>query len=362
MIRHSKLATKFTLLLSLVFIGAILMSGFALSKALEQRAEDEINYRGQILIQMINSVREYSATHITTLLASNLENQENFIPETIPSFAAREVFENLRKNKEYTDYFYKDATINPTNTRDQADEFEIKLIDRFGKEPELKTLSGFRNLYGDKLFYSARPFVLKDSACLRCHGIPETAPKNHLETYGTENGFGWKLNEIIATQIVYFPVKEVFDRVSQAFFLFIAIFTSIFTLVILTFNHLLKRNVIQPLKPMAQLAQKISTDTFVYNRTEMFELRSLVAIAKRTDELGQLGQVFLRMVHEVYTREQRLKKQMQELSIQIDETKRTRQVAEIVDAEYFQNLSVQAKEIRKKWAESDSSTTIHEQQ
>jgi hypothetical protein len=29
-------------------------------------------------------------------------------------------------------------------------------------------------------------------------------------------------------------------------------------------------------------------------------------------------------------------------------------VAEIIDAEYFQNLSVQAKEIRKKWAESDS--------
>ncbi|MGH8002582.1 MAG: HAMP domain-containing protein, partial [Brasilonema sp.] len=175
-----------------------------------------------------------------------------------------------------------------------------------------------------------------------------------VETYGTENGFGWKLNEIIATQIVYFPVSEIFDRVSHAFFLFIAIFIGIFTLVIFTFNYLLKRNVLQPLKPMAQLAQKISTDTFVYDRNEKFELRSLVAIALRNDELGQLGQLFLRMVHKVYTREQRLKKQMQELSIQIDETKKARQVAEIVDAEYFQNLSVQAKEIRKKWAESDS--------
>ena len=51
-----KLATKFTLLLSLVFIGAILISGFALSKALEQKAEDEIDYRGQVLMQMVNSV------------------------------------------------------------------------------------------------------------------------------------------------------------------------------------------------------------------------------------------------------------------------------------------------------------------
>ncbi|MBW4596663.1 MAG: DUF3365 domain-containing protein [Brasilonema angustatum HA4187-MV1] len=354
MIGHSKLATKFTLLLSLVFIGAILMSSFALSKALEHRAEDEINYRGQLLIQMINSVRDYTANHVTTLVAPNLETQQNFIPESIPSFAAREVFENLRKNKEYRDYFYKDATLNPTNIRDKADEFETQLIERFRNEPGLKILSGFRNMYGDELFYSARPFTLKDSSCLRCHGTPETAPKSYLETYGTENGFGWKLNEVIATQIVYFPVSEVFDRVYKAFFLFIAIFISVFTLVIFTFNHLLKRNVLQPIKPMAQLAQKISTDTFVFDRNEKVELRNLVAIAKRNDELGQLGQVFLRMVHQVYTREQRLKKQMQELSIQIDETKKARQVAEIVDAEYFQNLSVQAKEIRKKWAEPDS--------
>ncbi|MBP5972224.1 DUF3365 domain-containing protein [Brasilonema sp. CT11] len=351
---HSKLAVKFTLLLSLVFIGAVLMSSFALSKTLKHRAEDEINYRGQLIVQMINSVRDYTANHITTLVAPNLETKQHFIPESIPSFAVREVFENLRKNKEYKDYFYKDATLNPTNLRDKADEFERQLLENFRNEPELKILSGFRNMSGDKLFYSARPLTLKDSSCLRCHGTPETAPKSYVETYGTENGFGWKLNEIIATQVVYFPASEIFDRVSQGFLLFIAIFLGIFTLVIFTFNDLLKRNVLQPIKPMAQLAQKISTDTFVYDQNEKVELRSLVAIAKRNDELGQLGQVFLRMVHQVYTREQRLKKQMQELSIQIDETKKARQVAEIVDADYFQNLSIQAKEIRKKWAETDS--------
>lgn len=353
MLCHSKLTTKFTLLLSLVFIGAILISGFALSKALEQRSEDEINYRGQVLMQMINSVREYTATNITTLLTPNLENQQNFIPETIPSFAVREVFENLRKNKEYKDYYYKDATLNPTSLRDKADEFETNLIESFRNEPKLQILSGFRSLYGEKVFYSARPFAIKNSNCLRCHSTPEVAPKSHLETYGTENGFGWKLNEIVATQVVYFPVSEVFDRASQAFSLFIAIFIGVFTLVILTFNHLLKQNVIDPLKPMAQLAQKISTNTFVYNQAEEFEFKSLVAIAKRTDELGHLGRIFLRMVCEVYDREQRMKQQMHELSIKIDETKKAREVSEIVDAEYFHNLSAQAKDFRNKWAESD---------
>jgi HAMP domain-containing protein len=353
MLCHSKLATKFTLILSLVFIVTILISSFALSKALEKRVEDEINYQGQILIAMINSVREYTDTHVTTLLAPKLESQPSFIAETIPSFAAREVFENLRKNKEYQDYYYKDATINPTNLRDKADEFEISLIERFRNE-SLPTISGFRSLYGEKVFYSARPFVLKDASCLRCHSTPEAAPQSHLRTYGTENGFGWKLNDIIATQIVYFPVREVFNRVSQAFSLFIGIFIAIFTLVILTFNHLLKQNVIYPLRPIARLAQKISTDTFVYNQAEKSELKTLITIAKRTDELGQLGRVFLSMVCEIYAREQRLKQQMNELSIRIDQVKKAHHVSEIVEEEYFQNLSAKAQDFRNQWSESDS--------
>jgi HAMP domain-containing protein len=353
MLGNSKLATKFSLLLSLVFIGTILISGLALSKALEQKAEDEISYRGQVLLQMVNSVRDYTNARITPLLAPQLETQQTFIPETIPSFAAREVFENLRKNKEYQNFFYKDATLNPTNLADKADEFETSLIERFRHEPQLQTLSGFRTLFGEKLLYSARPFAITAASCLRCHSTPEAAPKSHLASYGTEHGFGWQLNDILATQIIYVPASKVFDSVRQAYSLFIGIFIAIFTLVIVLINYLLKRNVLQPLKPMAQLAQKISTDTISYDQAEEFELKSLGTIAKRTDELGQLGRVFQRMVQEVYAREQHLKQQVQELRIEIDEAKRVRQVAEIAETEYFQNLRQEAKDIRNKWAESN---------
>jgi methyl-accepting chemotaxis protein len=351
MLDNFKLATKFTLLLSLVFIGAIFFSGFALSKALEQKAQDEINYQGQILIQMVNSVRDYNDGHIANLLEPKLETQERFMPEIIPSFAAREVFENLRKNKEYEDFLYKDATLNPTNLRDKADDFETTLIERFRKDPGTQNLSGFRTLFGEQLFYSARPFSITDSKCLRCHSTPEKAPKSQLTTYGKDNGFGWTLNTVLGTQIIYVPASKVFDSVHQSFVLFISIFITIFALVILLINYLLKRNVIQPIKPMAQLAQKISSDTMSYDEAQEFERKSLGAIAKRTDELGQLGRVFQKMVREVYAREQRLKQQVQELRIKIDEAKRNRQVAEIAESEYFQKLREDAKEIRNQWSD-----------
>jgi hypothetical protein len=180
MLSNLKLATKFTLLLSLLFLGTILISGVALSSALEQRAGDEVNYRGQVLMQMMDSVRDYTHNRVSPLLSSALEKQPQFTPEIVPSFSAREVFENLRRNKEYANFIYKEATLNPTNLRDKTDEFETNLVERFSKDSSLESLSGFRTLFEEKLFYSSRPLAIKQQSCLRCHSTPEQAPKSQV--------------------------------------------------------------------------------------------------------------------------------------------------------------------------------------
>jgi hypothetical protein len=48
----------------------------------------------------------------------------------------------------------------------------------------------------------------------------------------------------------------------------------------------------------------------------------------------------------VKVREAQLKAQIQNLRIEIDEIKRSQQVEEIVDTDYFQRLSAQAKKLR----------------
>jgi len=354
MLSNLKLATKFTLLLSLLFLGTILISGVALSSALEQRAGDEVNYRGQVLMQMMNSVRDYTHNHVTPLLSSTWEKQPQFTPEIVPSFSAREVFENLRRNKEYANFLYKDATLNPTNLRDKADEFETNLVERFSKDSSLESLSGFRTLFEEKLFYSSRPLAIKQQSCLRCHSTPEQAPKSQVATYGTDNGFNWNLNEIIGTQIIYVPASKVFENAHKTFSLVIVIFIVIFTLVILLINYALKKNVIQPIRPMAQLAEKISMDTMDADAGDKdLELKKLAVIAKRTDELGKLGKVFYRMVLEIQTREQAWKQQMQQLRVQIDQANKNQQVEEIAGSEYFQKLRAEAKNIRNKWSNTD---------
>jgi DNA-binding response OmpR family regulator len=77
-----------------------------------------------------------------------------------------------------------------------------------------------------------------------------------------------------------------------------------------------------------------------------FEPDSLDLVAVRPDALGQLGRVFQRMAREVYAREQSLKQQVQELRIQIDEAKKTSEVAEITESEYFRSLKERAQHLR----------------
>ncbi|WP_346016542.1 DUF3365 domain-containing protein [Chroococcidiopsis sp. CCMEE 29] len=284
MLRKLKLASKFTLILMLVFIGGIFISGAALSKALEHRAEKEVTSQALLLIQAMNSVRNYTSEHVNPLLASRLETEPVFIPETVPAFSATEVFENFRKNETYKNFFYKEATLNPTNLRDKADSFETKLVEQFRNQPETTEITGFRTVPGGEVFYIARPLVIKKESCLRCHSTPENAPKSQLATYGAEWGFGWKLNEIVAAQMISVPSDEVFASARQSLSLVMGILVGIFAIVVLCLNFFLKRAVIQPIKKISRVAQQVSTGDMAAD----FEQTS-------SDEIGVLAASFNRM-------------------------------------------------------------------
>jgi CheY-like chemotaxis protein/HAMP domain-containing protein len=88
------------------------------------------------------------------------------------------------------------------------------------------------------------------------------------------------------------------------------------------------------------------TDAAAAVEARTFDPVSLNGVAARSDALGQLARVFERMAGEVYAREERLKQQVQELRIQIDEGKKEREVAEITESDYFRTLQEKARQLR----------------
>ena len=78
-----------------------------------------------------------------------------------------------------------------------------------------------------------------------------------------------------------------------------------------------------------------------------FEPSSLEGVAARDDALGQLARVFRRMAREVEAREERLRRQVRELRIEIDEARQARKVAEITESAYFRRLRGEAAALRQ---------------
>lgn len=77
-----------------------------------------------------------------------------------------------------------------------------------------------------------------------------------------------------------------------------------------------------------------------------FDPGAIEQVAQRPDELGQLARVFQRMAREVRAREQRLKQEVRQLRIEIDESRTARQVAEITETDYFRDLQKKADRLR----------------
>ena len=66
------------------------------------------------------------------------------------------------------------------------------------------------------------------------------------------------------------------------------------------------------------------------------------------DEVATLAQVFDMMVEKVLVREESLKRQVQQLRIEIDQAKKARQVEEIVESDYFKELQSSARKMRER--------------
>jgi HAMP domain-containing protein len=97
----------------------------------------------------------------------------------------------------------------------------------------------------------------------------------------------------------------------------------------------------QPVMALTRAAERIGEGDYEQNLSGL-------SGGRFPDEIGTLARVFTIMVDKVYQREQTLRRQVEELKIEIDEVKRQKQVSEIVDSDFFQDLQARAREMRQR--------------
>jgi len=301
-----RLLAKFSLIFVVVFGAGLTASGFLLYDLLQRNAREQVLYNAQLMMETALAMRSYTIEQVKPAITETMERQRAqgqdhaddvfreicakrglvgkrvFRPQTVPAFAATELFSQLRKN--YPDYFYKEAATNPTNPRNRALDWEEDIIKAFKNRPEMKVLDGERDTPLGHSLFLARP-MRAPKACLECHSTPANAPPDMLQVYGTANGFGWSEGDVIAAQIVSVPVSLPVQMANRAFRRVLLSIVLVGVLTLLVVDLLLYATVIRPVSQFAARADDISK-----GQLDVPELP-----VRGKDEISMLAAAFNRM-------------------------------------------------------------------
>ncbi|WP_295990025.1 DUF3365 domain-containing protein [Rugamonas sp.] len=275
------LAAKFNIVFLTIFGLGFVAASAVTNYLLQQNAREETLQSARVLMQAALAARSYTSSQILPLLETHLKYE--FLPQSIPSYAATEHLNQLLKS--YPDFSYKEATLNPTNLRDRASDWEADLVNTLRAKPTLKELVGERATSIGPALYVARPLQITNAACLRCHSVPDNAPKTMIDIYGRNNGFGWKHMEVIGAQVVSVPMDVPLQRANVMLRTYMLSMLGIFVFLFIALNVMVHMFVTRRITQMSRLADQVSLGEFNAEELDV----------KGNDELSVLARSFGRM-------------------------------------------------------------------
>lgn len=275
------LKTKFNLAMLVAFTLGLLLAAVFLHRVANNQAREEVLREASLMMNAASAVRTYTSAEIRPLLAE--QSELRFLPHTVPSWAAQT---NMRTQLEQLpSYSYKEASLNPTNPADRATDWEADIIGAFTRDQELTEFVTTRESALGPTLSLSKPIRLKDPGCLVCHSTPAAAPATMIDLYGSANGFGWKLDDVVGVQVVSVPLQIAIDRAWQTLILTLGGLAGIFLVVIVILNVLLSTLIVRPVRQMSLVADQISTGDMSAPEIE----------PKGRDEIASLGNSFNRM-------------------------------------------------------------------
>lgn len=251
-----KLLTKFNLVLIVVFgLGLGLISYFA-DDFLLKDARQQVLDQARLMATSAQATLTYTDQEVSPVLEKTPQHNSDFLPQTIPFYAANTTFKRLRAAS-YKDYVMREAALNPTNLDDRATEWEVDLITYFRNNPGQTERNGTRDTPTGPVLYYATPIVA-GAGCMVCHSEVSLAPKAMIKHYGREHGFGWKPDEVVGAQIVSVPMSVPIEMANHGFRSLLISLGAIFLLTVILIDVAMYMIVIRPLRRVSKNADIIS--------------------------------------------------------------------------------------------------------
>ena len=275
-----RLLLKINIVLIVVTVSGMALSYQIAYRLLQANARSEIQGNARLLIESALAVRMYTNRQISPLLKT--QSRYEFLPQRVAAYSAKEYFANLRQK--FPDYSYREATLNPTNPVDRADDWEADVVRYFRINSGAQELIGERDTAVGRTLWLARPLRVGEESCLECHSVPGAAEQSMIEKYGTANGFGWVFKDVVGAQIVSVPSAVPVQRANAALNGFALVLVGLFCFLFVVGNALMTVLVVRPVLRLSSIADKVSLG----EEAPEFQV-------KGRDEIAALGTSFNRL-------------------------------------------------------------------
>lgn len=202
--KNLKMRTQLIIIFTLIIIGFSAILYFGLDRYSRDLALNTASDKAELLLAHQRAVRSYTVENVRPLVKQ--VGTDSFHSEQIPAFAAQTVMGYL--NNTYPGYDYREAMANPTNPKDQLEQWETDLLEGYQSGEFNGRQSRERTTAAGPVYSITEPIVITNPACLACHGVKEDAPPGMLAKFPGGGGFGWTLNTPLGIQSVTVPIQE----------------------------------------------------------------------------------------------------------------------------------------------------------
>ncbi len=201
-------------LLFICFAGAYLI--YQREKSLMEKYTYE---KTMMVMAAVEASRKYVRDELRPKMQEEFGSEYFLVQAMSTSYVGRAVMDNF--GRVHPDFQYRRVAQNARNPDSEANSLEIFMIDHFRQNPGLENWQGTLEVDEHKHFMRFKPVYFGED-CMGCHGNSADAPRELVQRYGPEKGFGNQPGDMAGVMAVSIPVQtalaEIKEQAASVFF------------------------------------------------------------------------------------------------------------------------------------------------
>jgi len=282
--RRTSLIGRFNWALIWIYLASLLIIAPAVYYFTRHQVYTQAHEDLTLLVDVVKSIQGYVATDLRPHF---MKERIYYSPAISGIVATARIAANLERLQ--PQYYIKNASDNPLNPRNNSNSLEAALLERFRAQPDVGQVIEEGMIKGRAYLVAAAPKMSK-KGCLRCHGEPERAPNDVVNTYGTFSGYHYKVGDVVGVSVVGVPIENVNALALKRSTAVIAAVTVLFALLFVVVNLFVRRLILKPITEITETARAVSAGDV-----------SRQVTSQRQDEVGDLAHSFEMMRRSLVT-------------------------------------------------------------